>query len=86
MKHVLDGRRITTKAAMLDALADVLGFPDYFGRNYDALNDLVNDAQLGRHTLVWQYPQVLQEADPDAYEQFVDILGNAEGLKLQLEP
>jgi RNAse (barnase) inhibitor barstar len=86
MKHVLDGRTIKTKAAMLDALAEVLSFPDYFGRNYDALNDMVNDPQLGLHTLIWRCPQALQDSDPEAYEQFMDILGNAEGIKLQLEP
>ena len=40
MRAVVDGREIRSKAAMLDALATALDFPDYFGHNYDALNDL----------------------------------------------
>jgi RNAse (barnase) inhibitor barstar len=84
MRHVLDGSEIRGKAAMLDALASVLGFPGYFGRNLDALNDLVNDLPPGEHTLVWTSPGVLRGADPDAYEQIVDILSHADRLTLEL--
>jgi RNAse (barnase) inhibitor barstar len=84
MRHVVDGREIRTKAAMLDALATALDFPDYFGRNLDALNDLVNDLPPGRHTLVWQSPDVLRKADPAAYEQILDILQHADRLTLHL--
>jgi RNAse (barnase) inhibitor barstar len=84
MRRVLDGSKIRTKAAMLDALAKALDFPDYFGHNLDALNDLVNDLPPGEHTLVWQSPDVLRKGDPDAYEQILDILGNADRLTLQL--
>jgi RNAse (barnase) inhibitor barstar len=85
MRRVLDGSEIRTKAAMLDALAKALDFPDYFGHNLDALNDLVNDLPPGEHILVWQSPDVLREGDPDAYEQILDILGNADRLTLQLK-
>jgi RNAse (barnase) inhibitor barstar len=85
MRYVLDGSRIRTKAAMLDALAEAMDFPDYFGRNLDALNDVVNDLPPGEHTLVWRSPRTLREADPGDYEQFADILGNADRLTLVLE-
>jgi RNAse (barnase) inhibitor barstar len=84
MRHVVDGRDIRTKAAMLAALAQALDFPDYFGHNLDALNDLVNDLPPGEHTLVWQHPEVLRKADPEAYEQIVDILSHADRLRLEL--
>jgi RNAse (barnase) inhibitor barstar len=84
MRHVVDGREIRTKAAMLDALAKALNFPAYFGHNLDALNDLVNDLPPGEHTLLWQSPDVLRKADPDAYEQIVDILKHADRLTLEL--
>jgi RNAse (barnase) inhibitor barstar len=85
MRHVLDGGSVRTKAAMLGALAEVLDFPDYFGHNYDALNDLVNDLPPGRHTLIWQKPEVLKNSDPDAYEQILDILTHADRLTLELD-
>jgi RNAse (barnase) inhibitor barstar len=84
MKRVLDGSGIRTKAEMLDALAVTLDFPAYFGRNLDALNDLVNDLPPGEHTLLWQYPHVLAASDPDAYEQILDILEHADRLTLIL--
>ncbi|TCO50820.1 barstar family protein [Actinocrispum wychmicini] len=85
MRAVVDGREIRGKAAMLDALATALDFPDYFGHNYDALNDLVNDLPPGEHTVVWRAPDVLRRADPDAYEQIVDILTHADRLTVEFE-
>ncbi|ONI76945.1 hypothetical protein ALI144C_33020 [Actinosynnema sp. ALI-1.44] len=85
MKYALDGSRIHSKAAMLDALAKAMSFPDYFGHNLDALVDVVNDLPPGTHTLVWHSPQTLRKADPANYEQFVDILGSADRLTLVLE-
>lgn len=84
MKRVLDGSGVRTKAEMLDALAEALDFPGYFGRNLDALNDLVNDLPPGEHSLLWQRPDVLRASDPDAYEQILDILGHADRLTLIL--
>ena len=86
MRHVVDGRHIRTKGAMLDALAEALDFPDYFGHNLDALNDLVNDLPPGEHTLVWKSPDFLRTADPDTYAQIVDILSHADRLTLELTP
>ena len=85
MKHVLDGRGIRTKSAMLDALAETLDFPDYFGHNLDALNDLVNDMPPGEHTLVWRHRRDLANGDPDAYTQILEILQEANDVKLVLE-
>ncbi|MCE7011600.1 barstar family protein [Kibdelosporangium philippinense] len=84
MRYVLDGSKIRTKSAMLDALAKTMSFPDYFGHNLDALADVLYDLPKGEHTLVWQSPETLRKADPDNYEQFVDILGNADRLTLVL--
>jgi RNAse (barnase) inhibitor barstar len=40
---VLDAATWTTEADMHAAFAATLGFPDYFGRNLDALNDCLRD-------------------------------------------
>ena len=34
---------IQSKAALLDALSDALCFPDYFGGNWDALDECIRD-------------------------------------------
>lgn len=85
MNAAVDGSGIRTKTAMLDALASALNFPAYFGRNLDALNDLVNDLPPGEHTLTWRHPDALREGDPYAYAQILDILSNADRLTLTIE-
>ncbi len=39
----LDGRRVTDKASFLDEIARAMDFPDYFGHNWDALDELLQD-------------------------------------------
>lgn len=39
----IDGREVPDKAALLARLAEALRFPDYFGRNLDALYDCLRD-------------------------------------------
>jgi RNAse (barnase) inhibitor barstar len=45
----LAGRDIVTKQAFLDAAASAFQFPDYFGHNWDAFEDCLQD-------LVWTAP------------------------------
>ncbi len=39
----IDLHDVRTKAALLDCIARVMDFPDYFGRNWDALSDCLRD-------------------------------------------
>jgi hypothetical protein len=39
----LDGRMVHDKASFLRAVAAALDFPDYFGRNWDAFEEMIND-------------------------------------------
>lgn len=39
----IDGRALTGKGAMLDEFSVVLAFPDYFGANWDALEECLTD-------------------------------------------
>lgn len=41
--RTIDGSGITTKEELLDCLAQTFGFPEYFGRNWDALTDCLSD-------------------------------------------
>lgn len=40
---ILDGNRIKDREMLHDTLADSLGFPDWYGRNLDALYDCLTD-------------------------------------------
>ncbi len=44
-----DGRAWSSAADMYEDLASQLGFPDYFGRNLDALNDCMGDVVSGSY-------------------------------------
>ncbi|MBZ9595860.1 MULTISPECIES: barstar family protein [Streptomyces] len=41
--HSLDARGLTDQVSTCDAFAELLGFPGYFGRNWDALVDCLDD-------------------------------------------
>ena len=40
---ILDGRQLGDKASLLAALGQVLHFPDYYGGNWDALDECLAD-------------------------------------------
>lgn len=42
MEIILDGALMTDRTAVHDLLAEKFGFPDYYGRNLDALYDLLS--------------------------------------------
>lgn len=68
--HLVDGSAVRTKAAALDAIAAALSFPDWFGKNLDALYDCLRDLSWlpdGEHVLVWSHFDGLRDADAKAF-------------------
>ena len=60
---------------MLASFAEALRFPEWFGRNYDALADLLHDTAYVHGTVVlWRGWALLAQADPDAFAAFLDLL------------
>jgi hypothetical protein len=41
----VDGWHHTTKAEFLEAIGEALDFPDYYGKNFDALADCLGDVE-----------------------------------------
>ncbi len=65
------------KAQTLTLFADILDFPDYFGRNLDALEECLRAYAAGRDratTLIWDGAGGLRTGDPRTYAAVVDIL------------
>lgn len=78
--HVVDGPG--SKAKFMTAIATALSFPDWFGRNLDALADSVGDLSwlpAGEHLLIWRDPQRLQGGDMYTYHHIEEILTSADG-------
>ena len=62
-----------SKLSALDAIAAGLRFPDWFGRNLDALADLLADPRPDT-VLVWEDWPVLADADPAAFAGILEVL------------
>ncbi|GAA4613714.1 barstar family protein [Saccharopolyspora hordei] len=78
--HVLDGHELVNKRTTLDGIAAVLNFPEWAGRNLDALYDCLTDLSWldeGEHVLVWSGSQALAEHDPKAFNKINAVLRDA---------
>jgi RNAse (barnase) inhibitor barstar len=68
------------KAELLQRIATALAFPSWFGHNWDALFDCLND--LGwrpapGYVLVLDHPSELRDAEPEVFDTALAILGDA---------
>ena len=76
----LDGRQIANKAAFLAASAAAMGFPSYFGHNWDAFEECVNDlawAPAPGYLLLYDYAARFASAHPSEWATARDILAGA---------
>ncbi|WP_216216192.1 barstar family protein [Amycolatopsis aidingensis] len=79
--HVLDCGTEPDKMSTVDAIAAALSFPDWFGRNLDALYDSLTDLSWlppGEHVLIWVDADLLKRADPKAYLAIHGVLSDAQ--------
>lgn len=80
--RTISGTKCRTKAGLLDEFARALSFPDYFGHNWDALEECLADLDWlpaqGYLLVVTDADQVLTKPDEeDDYETLVEILAEA---------
>ncbi|WP_103669816.1 barstar family protein [Pseudanabaena sp. BC1403] len=76
----LDGREIRDKQSFLQKVAEVMRFPDYFGYNWDALEECITDLDwcpAARYILIYDYPEVFSKAEPEEWKIANDILRSA---------
>jgi RNAse (barnase) inhibitor barstar len=75
----LSGRQLTDKAAMLEAVSTALRFPDYFGFNWDALDECLCDLSWhdGPVALLVEDAAVPEEQAPEAWDILLDALAGA---------
>ena len=82
-RWTVDLAGVKTKEQLLATLAERLALPEWFGHNWDALNDVLGE-------LAWEQPQGvvltlahcgdLAHADPEAFETALEVLDSvAEG-------
>lgn len=71
---------VTSKADALDAIGAALSFPDWYGRNLDALYDCLVDLSWqpeGEHVLIWAGHRQLEATDPEGYRAVLSVLDDA---------
>ncbi|WP_051712748.1 barstar family protein [Actinoalloteichus caeruleus] len=76
-RWTVDGRHCATRAQLFDEWARALGFPDYFGRNWDAFDECLSDLLTGGAGIG------VREGDPGSREEIT--VRHAENL-LVAEP
>ena len=65
----LDGKRMASRAALHDHLAQQLQLPDYYGRNLDALYDLLTEQ--AEHTIIELLNQDVMLASLGSYGEIL---------------
>ncbi|HNA30183.1 MAG TPA: barstar family protein [Thiobacillaceae bacterium] len=73
---VLDGRGLKDKASLLAALGRALDFPDYYGGNWDALEECLGDLSW-RTGPIWLLVRHAGEIPTELLTLLLDILGEA---------
>lgn len=77
---VLDGAEVEDRESFLQMCDEAFGLPDWFGMNWDALEECLIDLDLGEDEgvlVVWASWGLLAEAEPKAFATALDILGGA---------
>jgi hypothetical protein len=77
---MINARATSNKQALLAEIADTVGFPEWFGHNWDALADALRDAALARADsgqrglcLIVNHAGALIASDRPAAETLIDI-------------
>ncbi|HJT19823.1 MAG TPA: barstar family protein [Nitrospira sp.] len=77
---LLKGTKCSTAAGLFAEFARVMRFPDYFGHNWDALEECLADLEWlpakGYVLLMTDSEQVLQD-DEEEYATFIEVLSDA---------
>ena len=77
--HV-DGKNITRKEQLLNALATALRLPKHFGHNWDALEECLVDMDVGEAdgvVVYYDHIDALHGAHPDQVQTLVEICRDA---------
>src|SRR5574339_74795 len=78
--RTIQGKKCGTTAGLFGEFARALAFPDYFGHNWDALEECLADLEWlpakGYILLITDADQILPNDEED-YETFIEVLSDA---------
>jgi hypothetical protein len=79
----INGENCKNKLNLLDQFSKALNFPDYFGKNWDAFDEVMGDLnwlnmeEFGGILICISNPQFLLSDEPDEINTFLDIIKSA---------
>ncbi len=79
--YILNGKAIHSLDDFYDEIAGQLSLPAYFGRNLDALWDVLSTEVEGPVEVIWQSAQTSKEAMGEDFEKVVKVLKEVEGTR-----
>ena len=72
----VDGLKAQTKQEFLTQIGEALRFPEWYGKNFDALADCLTDVDSGNGTVVlWDGWGAFARAEPRAFSVALSVLG-----------
>ena len=85
---LLDGKKMNTKEETHEYISKTLAFPDYYGKNLDALWDMLSTYDEPIH-IVFKNTQTLK-SNPDEYgnkilKVFLDAKENNDNISIEME-
>jgi RNAse (barnase) inhibitor barstar len=87
--HRVDLSRVTDKEAFLDAVGKALGFPDWYGHNWDALADCLTDLSwmaADGYVIVLDHADAFASAAHRLRHRAVDLPGRRRHLARRRRP
>lgn len=75
---MIDGREMTSRENAHTYLAKILSFPDYYGRNLDALYDCLGDISEKTHLVIHHCSKIEVALGPDGVALLKGFMLSAE--------
>jgi len=75
----IDGEKINSKESLLGSIARSMRFPSYFGKNWDALEDSINDLSWWKvkgFLLIFEQADSFINSSIDEFFVFIEIISN----------